>query len=796
MLKIYDCIATAHDLRLVLLAGVVCALSSYAAVGLLRHARNSIGATRSIWLAVSATTIGFGTWATHFIGMLAFSPNVPTGYNVTLTVLSLVAVIVLTGVGLAIAAHAKSRVGMAVGGVVIGGGVAAMHYTGMAAYEIAGTVVWDVALVAVSIALGAMLGAAALPVGLKNSTETWKINGALLLTAAICSHHFTAMAAVTILPDPRIVVSETAIPSTWIAIGVGIASFTIILLALAGLALDLRERRRSDLEGDRMKGLANAAVEGLLICDGNDIVTVNDSFGQLIACETSHLVGASVEECFVDPAIWDLLKAHPNKALESTLRRQDGKQVPVELILRPIDFGGRVHHVVAVRDLQARKRNEEHIRFLALHDGLTELPNRTFLNTRMDEEISLAQSRGEKFAVLCLDLDRFKEINDLFGHLAGDNVLKTVANRVKAVLTERQIMARLGGDEFAILMPSLSSPSEAGRLADTVIAALRVNGGTPETNTISSSVGIALYPDDGTDKQTLLTHADTALYRAKSDERGSYRFFEAKMGAEVRDRRFLEHDLRHALARNELRLVYQPQKNLQTGQITGFEALLRWEHPTRGDVSPAIFIPIAEESDVILAIGQWVLNEACREAAGWSKPLTIAVNVSAVQLYQARFVQTLHQTLIETGLSPHLLELEITETALIRDFTRALHTLRGVKALGVRIAMDDFGTGYSSLSNLRAFPFDRIKIDRSFVKSVHTNDQAAAIVRAVLGLGRGLNLTVLAEGVETADELNFLRNELCDDVQGFFIGRPGAIETFSDRPLESCDLEVTLRNAS
>jgi predicted signal transduction protein with EAL and GGDEF domain len=339
------------------------------------------------------------------------------------------------------------------------------------------------------------------------------------------------------------------------------------------------------------------------------------------------------------------------------------------------------------------------------------------------------------------------------------------------------MMARLGGDEFAILMPDVANPAAASRLAETVLEALRTSGDAPDSH-ISTSIGIALSPDDATDRQSLLTYADTALYRAKTEGRNTYRFFEARMGVEVRERRMLEHDLRQAIARDELRLVYQPQQEIQSGKITGFEALLRWKHPTRGEISPAVFIPIAEETGAILQIGDWVLRTACREAASWTQPLKIAVNVSAVQLYNAKFVQELHQILLEFGLSPRRLEIEITETALVRDFNRALGMLRQIKALGICIAMDDFGTGYSSLSNLRAFPFDRIKIDGSFIKSVNSNGQAATIVRAVLGLGRGLGLPVLAEGVETDAELQFLQDELCDEVQGYLLGRPAAIGSF------------------
>jgi diguanylate cyclase (GGDEF)-like protein/PAS domain S-box-containing protein len=779
MLKIYNCVAYAHDLKLVGLAALVCVLASFTAINLLHHARKSQGQMRNVWLAVSAISTGFGIWATHFIAMLAFTPGIPSGYNITLTILSLVAAILLTGAGLGVAMNPNWRHGPWIGGAIVAGGIAAMHYTGMAAFEVAGIILWDPILVATSIILGAAVGAVALPVGLHSSQEKWKIGGGVLLTLAICSHHFTAMGAVSIIPDPLIEVSPSAVPGGWLAVGVAIASLAIIALSLAGVVLDIRDRRRSELEVDRMRDLANASVEGLLVCDGEAIVSVNTSFAALTGLSASNLVGARLESCFPDKIARSKLLSGSNLPVETSLRHLNGSMTPVELILRPIVFAGQPRHVIAVRDLQARKAAEQHIHYLAHHDALTSLPNRSHFNARIDQEIA-ALGDGESIAVLCLDLDRFKEVNDLFGHAAGDAVLQAVAARVTAVLDERHLMARLGGDEFAVLMPGVHNPTAVSRLAETILEALRATSDTPETNSISTSIGIALCPDDATDRQALLTHADTALYRAKSEGRNTYRFFEARMGAEVRERRMLEHDLRLAIARNELRLVYQPQHEINGRTVTGFEALLRWKHSTRGDISPAVFIPIAEEAGGILEIGDWVLRTACREAATWTQPLTVAVNVSAVQLYNADFVQELHQILFETGLPPARLEIEITETALVRDFNRALTTLRLIKALGIRIAMDDFGTGYSSLSNLRAFPFDKIKIDGSFIRSVNSNGQAATIVRAVLGLGRGLGLPVLAEGVETNAELQFLRDELCDEVQGYLLGRPAAIGSFRE----------------
>jgi diguanylate cyclase len=779
MLKVYGCIVNAHDLRLVGLAAVICALASLTAITLLHHVRKSDGHVRYLWLAVSAITTGFGIWATHFIAMLAFSPGLPSGYNIVLTILSLLAAIILTGLGL-IVALSKSLPGAAwIGGVIVGGGIAVLHYTGMAAFEVEGRIVWDPALVVASIALGAIIGGAALWVGLRANSTKWRVYGALLLTVAICSHHFTAMGAVSIIPDPTIEVSKSALPTSWLAVAVALASFAIIVLALAGLALDIRDRRRAELEADRMRGLANAAVEGLIVCDGDVIATVNNSFAALAGSTVERVIGTGLAAYFPDEATRLKLMGRPNHPVEVEMRSDQGAAVPVELILRPVDFAGKPHHAIAVRDLRARKQAEQHIRFLAHHDALTGLPNRSSFNKKLDQEIEGALACGQRLAVLCLDLDRFKEVNDLFGHAAGDTLLQTFAKCVTGVLDQSQMMARLGGDEFAIILPAIGGPSAAGRVAENILEVLRAeNANSATAALVSTSIGIAICPSDASDRQALLSHADTALYRAKMEGRGTYRFFETTMGAEVRERRLLEHDLRHAISRRELRLVYQPQKDIKTGTITGLEALLRWTHATRGEIGPAVFIPIAEESGAILQIGEWVLRAACREASTWNRPLAVAVNVSAVQLHTASFASLVHEILFQTGLPARRLELEITETALVRDLNRALATLRQLKAMGVRIAMDDFGTGYSSLSNLRAFPFDKIKIDGSFIKSVDVNGQAATIVRAVLGLGRGLRLPVLAEGVETAGELAFLSGELCDEAQGYLLGRPAEIEEF------------------
>ncbi|MDB5655881.1 MAG: bifunctional diguanylate cyclase/phosphodiesterase [Tardiphaga sp.] len=777
MLTIYTCITADHDLRLVALAALICTLASLTAINLLRHARGTTGWMRHLWLAISAISTGFGIWATHFVAMLAFSPEVASGYNIVLTLLSLVLAILLTGAGLAVSLMPQFQAGPFLGGAIVALGIAAMHYTGMAAFDLKGTIVWNADLVAASIAFAMVFAAIALPVGLHGTTARWKVLGALLLTLAICSHHFTGMSAVTIIPNPAISISELSIPAGWLAVGVALISLAIIGLALAGTAIDIRDRRRSSLEADRMRGLANAAVEGLLVCDGNVIVTVNTSFAELAGSPAGKFVGSNLADWLPDDAVRTQMMVRPNQSVATSLRQSGGEVIPVELILRPIDFAGRPHQVIAVRDLRARQESERHIRYLAHFDALTTLPNRGSFNDHLAQRIA-ALAEGDRLAVLYLDLDRFRHINDMFGQAAGDKVLKAVSSRIQALLGESQIVARMGGDEFAILIPHLAGTADAAQFADRVLAILRSRDGALELGGVTASVGIALYPDDATDSEALLACANTALSRAKAEGGATWRCFECGMADEARDRRLLEQDLRHAIAGNQMSLVYQPQENMIRGTVIGFEALLRWRHPLRGHISPDLFIPVAEQNGSILEIGEWVLRTACREAAGWTMPLTIAVNVSAVQIYHNSFVSMVHEVLLETGLPAHRLELEITETALVRDLNRALTALRRVKALGVSIAMDDFGTGYSSLSNLRAFPFDKIKIDRSFITSVNSNAQAAAIVRAVLGLGRGLGLPVLAEGVETEAELQFLIDADCDEVQGYLLGRPAAIDSF------------------
>ena len=450
-----------------------------------------------------------------------------------------------------------------------------------------------------------------------------------------------------------------------------------------------------------------------------------------------------------------------------------GKVVSRDAVGKPLRVVG------TMIDIGARKAAESQIAHMARHDGLTDLPARVLFYERLEQSLFELARDGGSCAVLCLDLDRFKAVNDTLGHLVGDVLLQEIARRLREVVPPEGVVARLGGDEFAVLVDDGQDRSAVGHLAERLVEAVGrpVQIGDQHVE-VGLSVGIALAPEHGADSESVFRRADLALYRAKSEGRNTARFFETGFEEEADERRSLEADLRHAVTKNQLSLHYQPQVKARTGELVGFEALLRWQHPLHGTVAPAGFIPIAEDAGLMPILGDWVLRSACLEAAGWANPLKVAVNLSPKQ-FQPDLPERILAVLSETGLPPARLELEITETTLIGDMVRALGILRRIKAMGISIAMDDFGTGYSSLATLQAFPFDKLKIDRGFVAGIDDNPHTAVIVRAVIGLGRSLGMQVIAEGVETERQAQFLSDEACDELQGYLFGKPQDIAQFA-----------------
>ncbi len=512
--------------------------------------------------------------------------------------------------------------------------------------------------------------------------------------------------------------------------------------------------------------------------DGLRVRSVNGAMTQLCGRPAEDLLEQS----------WpDLFDAGERAALVAAQDRTDGPDAPrswrlgtgasrtldVEIYANRLAYRGEDCVLVSVHDVTAQRRAQAQIAYLAHHDDLTGLCNRSLFRKRLGDSLASCRDRGEVLAVLCIDLDHFKRVNDTLGHGAGDRVLRMVGERIAAVIGPEGVAARLGGDEFAVVAAGLSTATEAGNLAEQLIARISapylIEG---HQAVIGASVGLSLAPGDGSDPDILLHNADIALYRSKTAGRGTLHFFEAGMDEALQARRSLEADLRQALGRNEFELYYQPIVAAGSLAIVGFEALLRWFHPERGAVSPAEFIPVAEEIGIIDTLGGWVLRQACAEAARWPAPCRVAVNLSAAQFRRGDLATSVSDALADSGLDPARLELEITESVFLADSTINLAMLHRLRGLGVAIALDDFGTGYSSLAYLNRFPFDKIKIDRSFIRDMAEDRHGLAIVRAVVSLGDSLGIRTLAEGVETEDQLTRLRQEGCSELQGFHLGRP------------------------
>jgi len=467
------------------------------------------------------------------------------------------------------------------------------------------------------------------------------------------------------------------------------------------------------------------------------------------------------------------------------LMRRDGVECPIEESAAPIyDRKGRVTGAVIVfHDVSASRDIAQEVSHLAQHDLLTGLPNRVLLNDRVSNAISLARRQGTLRAVLLLDLDDFKHINDSLGHPIGDQLLQSVAQRMVACVRSSDTVSRQGGDEFVVLLSELAAADDAARSADKILLALaeRHSIANQEFH-VTASIGISIYPDDGEDAQTLIKCADTAMYHAKQKGRNNYQFFTPDMNARAVERQFLEGDLRRALERRQFVLHYQPRIHLDTGTITGAEALIRWRHPKRGLIPPALFMPMAEDCGLMLPIGQWVLREACSQAQTWIDaglpPIPVAVNISALEFRSANLLEGVRAVLGETRLKPQYLELELTDGALMQDAQSAASALCELKAIGVGLAIDDFGIGSISLRHLRQFPIDTLKIDPSFVREMTANSRVATIVSTVINMGKSLQQRVIAEGVETGEQLAFLQRENCGEAQGYHFSRPVSAKEF------------------
>ncbi|CAJ0692716.1 putative signaling protein [Ralstonia edaphis] len=680
-------LATSYNPLLVLLSLFVAILASYTALDMAGRVVTAQGRAALWWLVGGASAMGLGIWSMHFVGMLALNLPIPVGYDVGITLASL-------SIGIGASAFALWLVSrrelpwprLAGGALLMGAGVAGMHYTGMAALRMNPGIQYDPARFGLSIVIAVLASGVALWIAFRLRRQSRRVRAlragsAVVMGVAIVGMHYTGMSAASFPFGSVCGAAHTGASADWLALVIIIVTLAVLAIALIISVLDLRMEARTAL-------LANSL-------------------------------------------------AAANKELA----------------------------------------------YLALHDNLTKLSNRVLLEDRLTQAIRTADREKRRFALMFMDLDGFKAVNDVYGHHVGDLLLIDVAQRIGARVRQQDTVARVGGDEFVVLA-YVDDPEDAGTLADALLQVVRepFMAGGHELR-VSTSIGIAIYPGDGGNQHDLLTNADAAMYHAKGLGRNAYSFFEPSMNADVHQQLQLVQDLRRAVERHELVLHYQPKFNAPNGPIMGVEALVRWQHPQRGLVPADEFIPLAEKTGLIVPLGAWVLDEACRQMAQWHREgrtgWTVAVNLSALQFSHAALIDTVRDTLARHALDPRSLTLEITESTAMRDVDASLQILQQLDAMGVRISIDDFGTGYSSLLYLKRLPASELKIDRGFVRDLAHDTEDAAIVSAIVALGQTLNLRIVAEGVETAEQQAFLTRLGCHSLQGYLLGRPMTAESLS-----------------
>ena len=769
MLQVLGCIVEEHDLALVLVAALICTAGSWATVQLYARVCAATSRERSAWLFLTAVVAGASIWCTHFIAMLGYDPGLPVGFDPVLTITSLLLAMAGVFAGVALAAGPRKRRNPAFGGALVGLAVSAMHYTGMLAYRVQGIVYWDQGYIIASIGLSVAFSAAAFSVVTDKRVPTPRIVAAGLLVVAIVSLHFTGMTAFQV--DPMAIDGSYSNPAALRAMALSVAAVGTVILG-AGWAsnfIDTSARAEaSDALNNMSNGLVMVAADGTIQLFNHRVIELfglkDDDISIGISLKRYlRIVGAKVG--------WDeartqrVIDNHAVWMAGDTVFRvdhhfDDGKVL--NIACQPVGGGGAI---ITYDDVTEVRESQKQVAHMAFHDALTGLPNRR----RFADEI--ATLTGERpFAMLMVDLDRFKFVNDTLGHAVGDTLLVAVGQRLRRLCDASDLPFRLGGDEIGVLVTR--DRQGAVDLANEIVSALSQPYRIGEDSaSVGCSIGIA-FADKGHDPAVVQQKADLALYRAKENGRGRVEIYRDGMIEEAAHRRSLENDLGQALEDGQFELHYQPLFDLPDRKLAGFEALIRWRHPERGLISPAQFIPVAEQTGAIIGIGAWVIEEACRQLARWPKHVYVSINVSPIQLLSADILRQLTAALDRHGLTPRRIEIELTETAMVENSLHIASVLSGMRALGVRIAMDDFGTGYSSLAHLREFELDRIKIDRSFINVTAEDGGAAAVVRAVTGMARDLSISTTGEGVESEEQLEKLIALGCGAAQGFLLGKP------------------------
>ncbi|MED4581698.1 EAL domain-containing protein [Brevibacillus choshinensis] len=785
-----------YNLALVSFSYLLAVLASYTALNVSARIHGSLSKGRLIWLCTGAVSMGLGIWAMHFVAMLALHLPIQVHYDVGIVFLSILFAIIASGIALwVISTHSLTGKRLLVGALFMGAGIASMHYTGMAAMQMDAVITYDWFWFSLSILVAIAVSVVALHLTyrLRNADSAkgfrLKLLAGLLMGAAVVGMHYTGMFATTFVSSHHTVAKEAymAADARMIAYAVGVVMLLILGVTLVSIYMDklFAGKTRRIMESDqRYKSLFEHNYDAVIFYSVDGKESVLNPAAIRLTEEKWLPLEAFIRMCDIEDgecvaSFFDLAVRGESRNYDIALTTQQ-RQIHLNMTNVPVFVDHKVAGVFLIaRDVTVQKQAEAKVNYLAFHDALTGLPNRRFVEEKLDAMIEEARQLEYIFYVMFLDLDRFKLVNDSLGHDYGDLLLKEAAMRLSNCIGQRGVVSRLGGDEFMVIMADVSEETVvqvADSLNRTIEQSFLING---HELYITTSIGISRYPMDGEDRHGLMKTADTAMYSAKERGKNSYHMYAPDLQQITSDKMFIQNELNRALALGELTLYYQPQVSATDGAIVGMEALIRWNHPERGLVSPDQFIAVAEETGLIVPIGEWVLQTACQQNKVWQDlglpPIRVAVNLSARQFLKKDFTQMVADILEQTGLAPHFLELEITESTMI-DVHRASNTLAELKRLGVYIAIDDFGTGYSSLSYLKEFPLNRLKIDRSFVRDMKKSASNRAIVSTIISMAHHLELKVIAEGVETDDDLAFLQEHLCEEVQGYLFSKPLPLE--------------------
>ncbi|WP_281883238.1 EAL domain-containing protein [Paenibacillus sp. YYML68] len=784
-----------YDLTLVLFSYAVAVVASYTVLDLVGRITTSEGHHRWLWTMFGALAMGLGVWSMHFVGMLAFSLDVSVAYNMFTVISSVVVVVVASFLALLVVGRSKQMTmpQLLVGALLLAAGISAMHYIGMAAMQIEIMYHYGYVMLSVIIAIIASIAALWLAFYFRKESESrlsWKkICSGFIMGAAVVGMHYTGMHAASFKVRQTLELQDgLLLDHKLLAYMISTGTLLTLGLSLFGIYISNRFSKQDSEIAQREKW-----YRSLFENNQDAIISIDTSYRILnfnkAAEKLTGLHGEWFHNQTIDNLFPYIVKEEQEetremffRALEGEIRsystailHPNGTRLDLHVINVPVEIGGEVvgSYIIA-KDISEEKNSKEKVQLLAFHDELTGLPNRRMLNEQL---LKLIERKVERFSVMVLDIDRFKLINDSLGHTYGDIFLQEVSNRILRAIQHMSVtLARMGGDEFTVLCSQNYEADELAKLAERIIAEIAVPYRLKESDFyVSASIGIAIYPQDGQDAEQLLKHADTAMYEVKKNGKNGFQFYTGQLNAQLQQKIELESELRRAIAEQQLTVYYQPQVRTKDGCMVGIEALVRWNHPEKGMVSPSLFIPIAEETGMIYELGEWVLREACSQMKRWHNAggplIPVSVNLSSQQFHQASLTDTIQAVLKQTGLEPQYLELEITESMMM-DENISSDILRQLTAIGIRISLDDFGTGYSSLSYLRMLPIQKLKIDRSFIRDIASNDNDKAIVATIISMAQHLNMDVIAEGIETREQLDILINHDCKEIQGYYYSRP------------------------